>query len=232
MLLLLVAFAAMPCNAEDWPGWRGPRGDGTSLESGIPKRWSDTKNISWKVEIPGLGHASPIVLGDKLFLVTCFENTKERVLLCLDRRTGKEVWRRVVFQGPLEALHRLNSRASSTPATDGDLVFVSFLEPAGTTIPAEKIRERSGDLRADNTGLPVNPGKMCVVAYDLNGTRKWVSRPGGFASVWGYCANPILFEDKVIINGDHDGDAYIVALDRDTGKISWKIDRHNRIRSH
>ena len=231
-LMLAIVLIVEPGSAEDWPGWRGPRGDGTSFEQEVPKRWSETDNIAWKVEIPGVGHASPIVFGDYIFIVTCIEKPKERVLLCLEQRTGKEIWRRVVIRAPLEAIHRLNSRASSTPVSDGTGVYVSFLEPVGSTVPAEVIRERSGDLRADNTGLPVNPGRMCIAAYDLNGNRKWIVRPGGFASVWGYCANPIVFEDKVIINGDHDGDAYIVALDRKTGETVWKVARNNRIRSH
>ena len=218
--------------AEDWPAWRGPRADGTSLERNIPRRWSAEENIVWKAKIPGTGHASPIVLGESVFVVTCLEAQQQRMLLCLDRKTGKTVWEQVVLRAPLEAVHRLNSRASSTPATDGVHVYVSFLEPEGDTVPAEVVRKRSGDLRADNTGLPVNPGRMCIAAYDLKGQRKWMVRPGDFASVWGYCASPIVFQDKVIINGDHDGDAYLVALDRRTGKTAWKVPRKNRIRSH
>ena len=229
---LAVAWFVAPISAEDWPVWRGPRGDGTSLEEDVPTRWSDSENIVWKVPIPGVGHASPIVFGGYLFIATCVEETDERVLMCLERKTGKTIWRRVVIRAPLESIHRLNSRASSTPATDGEHVYVSFLEPDGSTIPAEVIRKRSGDLRADNSGKPVSPGKMCIAAYDMNGNRKWAVRPGEFASVWGYCASPIVFEDKVIVNGDHDGDAYIVALDRSTGETVWKVARENRIRSH
>ena len=221
-----------PSTAEDWPSWRGPRGDGTSAEKRVPQKWSATENIRWKVKVPGVGHASPIVFGDRIFLCTCNEKTKERVLLCLDRVTGKTLWTRVVTRAPLEAVHRLNSRASSTPATDGKQVYVSFLEPGGTTIDAGVVRKRSGNLRANNAGLPVHPGKMCVAAYDMQGNRKWIARPGNYASVWGYCASPIVFEDKVIVNGDHDGNAYIVALRRTTGKTVWKAPRENRIRSH
>jgi len=219
-------------SAEDWPAWRGPRGDGTSLEQEVPTRWNARDNVAWKVEIPGVGHASPIVFGDYVFIATCLEESEERVLVCLDRNTGKRIWQRVVIRAPLEAVHRLNSRASITPATDGRRVYVSFLESDGSTVPAEVIRQRSGDLRADNTGKPVSPGKMCIAAYDMNGNLDWIVRPGGFASVWGYCASPVVFEDKVIINGNHDGDAYIVALDRKTGDVVWKVARENRIRSH
>ena len=232
MVMLGVAMTVVTVLAEDWPAWRGLRGDGTSLEQKVPTRWSATDNIAWKVDIPGVGHASPIVFGDFVFLATCIEKKQERVLLCLNRKTGETVWRKVVVRAPLEALHQLNSRASSTPATDGQRVYVSFLEPSGSTVPAEVIRKNSGDLRANNAGLPVNPGRMCVAAFDLNGNRQWIARPGEFASVWGYCASPIVFEDNVIVNGDHDGNAYIVALDRTTGKTVWKIPRKGRIRSH
>jgi len=229
---LLVVVLWSTGSAEQWPAWRGPRGDGTSLEQEVPTQWSATENIAWQVEIPGIGHASPIVFGDYVFLVTCVEETQKRILLCLDRKNGKTAWKKVVIRAPLEAIHELNSRASSTPATDGEYVYVSFLVPDGSTLPAELVRERSGDLRADNSGKPVNPGSMCVAAYDMNGQQKWIARPGEFASVWGYCASPIVFEGKVIINGDHDGDAYIVALDRRTGETVWKVARENRIRSH
>ncbi len=230
--LLAVGPIAALSYAEDWPVWRGPRGDGTSSERGVPTRWSATDNIAWKVEIPGVGHSSPIVSGNHVFITTCIEETRQRVLICLKRTTGRPLWQRAVIQAPLEAIHELNSRASSTPATDGRFVYVSFCEPDGSTVPAEVIREQSGELRANNAALPVNPGKMCIAAYDMDGNRKWIARPGAFASVWGYCASPIVFEDKVIINGDHDGDAYIVALNRETGETVWKVARENRIRSH
>src|SRR5437764_14098564 len=82
-LLLLVPAAA---RAEDWPGWRGPRGDGTSRETGLPLRWNATDNIKWKTPIPGSGYSSPIVWGDRVFLTACRESRQERVLFCLDRR--------------------------------------------------------------------------------------------------------------------------------------------------
>ena len=231
-ILLALLLTVSEIRSEDWTSWRGLHGDGSSREKAIPTKWNQEQNITWKVEIPGVGHSSPIVVGNQVFVTTCLEDTKERVLLCLNRLTGEEVWRRVVIRAPLEAIHRLNSRSSSTPSCDGERVYVSFLEPDGTSVPAEVVRERSGDLRANNAGLPVNPGKMCIAAYDLKGNRKWIARPGEFASVWGYCANPVVFEDKVILNGDYDGEAFIVALDRKTGETEWKVARENRIRSH
>src|SRR5262249_15275872 len=123
----LTLFLAIPARAGDWPSWRGPRGDGTSDEADVPLRWSPTENVCWKTPIPGRGYSSPAVSGDRVFLTTCLEKQQQRVLLCLDRRDSRVLWQRVVVTAPLERLHHLNSRASSTPATDGRHVYVTFL---------------------------------------------------------------------------------------------------------
>src|SRR5687768_11732960 len=100
LLAFLIAstlvVAAAP--AEEWPCWRGPRGDGTSLENRVPVTWNGETGagVRWKVALPGSGHASPIVYGDRLFLVACVDATQERVLACLDRKTGKTLWQRTV----------------------------------------------------------------------------------------------------------------------------------------
>ena len=202
--LLALACAAPSALAEDWPCWRGPRGDGSIHEADIPTRWSDSENIAWKAEIPGLGHASPIVWHDRVFVVSCLTDTTERVLICLDRNSGRRLWQQTLFKAPLEKKHSLNSFASSTPATDGQNVYVSFLD--------------------------VN--KMMIAAYDFSGRQRWLVHPGVFSSVHGYCSSPIVYDDKLIINGDHDGDSYLVALDRATGEIAWKTPRENKTRSY
>lgn len=200
-LVLLLAPAA---RAEEWPGWRGPRGDGTSAETTIPIRWGKTDNIAWKADIPGKGHSSPIVWGDRIFLMTCIEEEQKRVLLCLDRHDGKLLWQRVVLTAPLEKKHHLNSYASSTPATDGKHVWVSFL------------------------AYP----NMEVACYDVEGNKVWQVSPGEFHSVHGFCSPPILYKDLVILNGDQDAEAWLVALDQATGKEHWRADRPNRTRSY
>ncbi len=202
----VLLFVAVSAAAEDWPCWRGPRYDGSSLEKNVPIQWNgpENRNIAWKVELPGKGHASPIVSGDRLFVVTCLDEQEERLLICLDRRTGKTLWQQVVLNSPLEGKHPLNSFASSTPATDGRQVYVTFLDGA----------------------------EMVVAAYDYDGNRKWEVRPGEFYSRHGYCSSVVLFKELVIVNGDHDGDGYIVALDRDTGKTVWKRARVNNTRSY
>jgi len=191
-------------SAEDWPAWRGPRGDGTSSEMPVPVHWSAASNVVWKTEIPGHGHASPIVWGDRVFTVTALLDRQDRVLLCLDRKTGQFLWQKTVVRSPLEKKHSLNSYASSTPATDGKQVYVAFLDRQ----------------------------EMVVAAYDFEGNQKWLVRPGPFASMHGFCSSPILFEDKVIVNGDHDGDSYLVALSRQTGETLWKIPREHHTRSY
>ncbi len=206
LALCLGLQAHLRAYAENWPCWRGPRGDGTSAETGIPTRWDGAKgeNIAWKTAIPGTGHASPVAWNDRLFLVSCREDRQDRILLCLDRLTGKILWERTVVHAPLERKHGLNSYASSTPATDGRLVYATFLDR----------------------------DQMLVAAYDFEGNRKWLVRPGEFHSVHGYCSSVLLFKDLAILNGDHDGDAYLAALHRDDGRTVWKTPRENKTRSY
>lgn len=223
-LHILLTLSTAAFGGENWPGWRGPRGDGTSLDQEVPVHWDAVKgeNLVWKVPLAGTGHAGPMIWDDRIFIVACNEESRERTLTCLDRPTGKTLWQKGVFRGPLESKHALNSFASSTPATDGKLVYVSFLEAEDRTIPAP------------NVGTPRNitPGKMVVAAYDFDGNQKWLVKPGPFISAHGYCASPVLFENLVIVNGDQDGDSYLVALDKETGKEAWRINRQHKIRSY
>src|SRR5688572_16022386 len=106
-LLFVSASIARAGEAEDWPGWRGPRGDGTSRETNLPTTWSDTENVAWKVAVPGKGHSSPVVLGDKVLLTTALEDRQTRVLICLDRRNGNKLWETAVLSAPLEGKHEL-----------------------------------------------------------------------------------------------------------------------------
>src|SRR5207245_10060505 len=101
VVLLLTSGA----HSEQWPGWRGPRGDGTSAETDVPIRWGSTDNVYWKASIPGKGHSSPIVWDKRIFLTTCLERDEKRVLLCLDRTNGKIVWQREVLRAKLEQKH-------------------------------------------------------------------------------------------------------------------------------
>lgn len=184
-------------HAESWPCWRGPRGDGTCREKNVPSNWDPT-NATWKVELPGIGHASPIVWSDRVFTVTSLPDTTERVLLCLDRATGKLLWQQTVVKGPLEKLHKENSYASGTPATDGERVYVAF---------------RVGD-------------EIVVAAHDFaTGQQLWLIRPGTHDGGWGFSNEPVLYKDKVILDGDSKGDSFLVALSRKDGKELWRVNR-------
>jgi hypothetical protein len=160
--------------------------------------------VLWRTELPGEGHASVVVQNGRLFTVAAIAEKNERVLICMDRASGKILWQQVVLTSEFERVHRENSHASSTPACDGSRVFCTFLD-----------------------------GKEAVVAaYDFEGKQLWVKRPGVFSSVHGFCSTPVIYKDKVIVNCDHDGDGYIVALARDDGRELWRIERPNKTRSY
>jgi outer membrane protein assembly factor BamB len=223
-LLLLPATAV----AEDWPAWRGPRGDGTSHEAGAPVRWGPGENLAWKAPVPGIGHSSPVVWGDRVFLTTCLVKEKQRVLLCLDRKTGKTQWQRVVLTSPLEPRHHLNSHASSTPATDGKHVWTTFVRLRPQTAadgPPSRPREPSP---VPKTLVP----EIVVSCYTVDGEKVWEKVPGRFYSRHGFCSPPIPYGDLLLINGDQDAEAFLVALDQRTGAERWRADRPSRIRSY
>ena len=221
-LVVLFFFVAGLIRAENWPGWRGPSGDGISAGKSIPTKWSSTENIAWKIAVPGEGHSSPIVWGDKVFLTSSLTEKNKRILLCIDRLSGQTVWQRDVVQSPPETIHRLNSRASGTPATDGKQVYVTFMRAEGDKVIAPNV----GSERL------ITPGKIIVAAYDLDGNEKWKTNVGDFVSAHGFNTCPVLFEDLLILNGDHDGDAYLVALDRQSGRQRWRTRRENKTRSY
>lgn len=189
---------------DDWAGWRGPRADGTVADSGYPLTWTDSQNVRWKTEIPGTGHSSPTVSKGRVFVTACLEAEKKRVLYCVDRASGKVVWDRCVLVAELEKKHAQNSYASATVAADGERVYVTFLDRP----------------------------RMRVYCYDYAGNKLWERSPGEFHSQHGFCSPPVLYKDLVIVNGDQDALAYIVALDRKTGEERWRADRPNRTRSY
>jgi outer membrane protein assembly factor BamB len=194
--------------AEDWPGWRGPRSDGTVTDKGFPLTWSSKDNVKWKTELRGNGHSSPVVSKGKIFVAGCVEAEKKRVLYCVDRATGKILWEQCAVVAELEKKHNENSWASSTPAADGERVFITFLD---------------------------NP-QLRVYCYDYTGKLLWEKNPGEFHSVHGFSSPPMLYKDLVIVNGDQDAPkgqtAFIVALDKKTGEEKWRADRPTKLRSY
>ena len=196
LLSLSVALAG------DWSAWRGPRGDGHTAER-APLRWDTKTNITWKIAVPGVGHSSPIVIGEKVLLTTYLAKGDERVLLCFDRATGKELWRSVVLAAPAERMHKGNTPASSTPVSDGKRVWTTFAD---------------GD-------------KIAVSCHTLDGKAVWQKKFAGWDSKHGFCGSPTLHDGLVIVNGDSDGDAFLAGLDATTGEQRWRIPRPNKIRS-
>ena len=222
--LFFVVAVVTPVVGENWPGWRGPRGDGSSLDRAAPTRWNGEtgENIAWKVPVAGLGHASPVVWRDRVFVVSCLTESGERILSCFSRYSGELLWQQTVLHAGLEVMHALNSFASGTPATDGERVYVAFLEPGEKQVIAPNV----GSERL------IKPGEIVVGAYDMEGQQEWLVRVGDFVSAHGFCSCPVLFQDMVIINGDHDGDSYLVALDKKTGEERWRTMRRHKIRSY
>ncbi|MCE5185581.1 MAG: PQQ-like beta-propeller repeat protein [Planctomycetaceae bacterium] len=191
--LIILVLSVHNVFAENWPCWRGPRGDGTSLEPNVPVQWS-AADIVWQTELPGAGHASPIVWEDRVFTASAIADTHEKLLLCLDRKSGACLWRQTVLKTPFEKKHNDNSFASGTPATDGQFVYISLLD-----------------------------GKEIIVAaYDFSGKQAWLVRLGTFDSPHGYACSPVLWQDKIIINASSNTGAFVAALDRADGRTLWK----------
>ena len=192
--------------ADDWPWWRGPNRNGVA-EYGQqpPVAWSETENVVWKVRVPGRGHSSPTVVGDRVFLTTADEQAKVQSILCFDRHTGAQLWKRDVNRGSFPTrIHTKNTHATSSVACDGTRLFAAFL----------------------------NHDAIQVVALHLDGKPDWERftdsyTPDEYKN--GYAASPLLSGNLVIIAGDFDGDAFLAAFDRETGKHIWKTPRPSRI---
>lgn len=184
---------------DDWPWWRGPTRDGVAPAGDPPPvQWSETENILWKAEVPGKGHGSPTIVGDQIFLNTAEPDREVQSVLCFDRRTGKQLWQSVVHEKGLTTKgNAKSSLASSSPACDGDRLYVSFL----------------------------NREAVYVTALDLHGTVLWQTRVTDFALHQGFAASPALYESLVLISADSKGTGLLAALDRATGKLIWKHDR-------
>jgi outer membrane protein assembly factor BamB len=124
-LAALLGCAGMAL-AEDWPAWRGPRGDGSSTDTAPPLRWSRTSNVRWKVRLPDAGNSSPVVWGGRVFLTQALDKGPRRAVLCFDRADGKLLWQRETPYEDREPTHATNPYCSATPATDGERVVASL----------------------------------------------------------------------------------------------------------
>jgi len=193
------ADLAAPQWAEtDWPGWRGPNHDGVATGPAAPQEWSETSRVLWKTKLPGRGHSSPVVLGNRVYLATADERQQVQAVLAIDRRRGKPIWQTDLFTGGFEReVHRENTHASSTLATDGQRLFAVFL----------------------------NDRRIWCSALDLEGQELWRKEVGGFRSKQGYSASPIVYQSLVIVAADHSDGGFIAGLHRGTGEIVWRRNR-------
>lgn len=197
-----------------WPQWRGPAGNGLAPEADPPLSWSESTNVRWKVAVPGEGLSTPIVWGDRVVVQTAIavdpamqsdkresreapETPYQFTVIAYNRSDGRELWRRVVReQVPHEGSHLDGSLAPASPVTDGKHLFAMF-------------------------------GSRGLYALTEAGEVLWEKDLGDMQTRRGFGegSSPALHEDTLIVNWDHEGDSFVVALDKHTGKQLWRRDR-------
>jgi len=203
---LAATLAPFASGAENWPRWRGPDGSGVSSETQLPRQWSTTKNVRWKVEVPGNGSSSPIVWGERLFITSALDEGARRLVHCLDRATGQTLWRREIDDEWPEITSALTGHAAATPVTDGERVVAMFGN-AGVVCYSldgqQRWRRRFGEFESE-LGLASSPmlfEDRVILVCDHDGTR--------FGSF----------------------DSFLIALDLKTGEEVWNTDRRGLFRS-
>lgn len=197
-LFALLALA-IPCLANDWPAWRGPTRDGQAAPGqNLPVKWSETEHVVWKAEVRGRGHGSPIVVGDLVFLATADTETEEQLVLAFDRATGARRWETVIHRGNLNTKgHKVSSQASSDVVSDGERLYVNFL----------------------------NDSAIFTTALDLAGKQLWQRRVCDFQVHQGFGSSPVLHENVVLVSADHRGGGKMTGLNKLTGEVVWQQDR-------
>lgn len=211
VLATLIGSAAV---AADWPQFRGPNGGGNAVAHNLPKLIAPDQNVLWKIDTPS-GHSSPIIVGDRLIITGVEGGERKQVVpgrvidpggklvtLCLDRTTGKLLWRAEVPRPRVEIYQPTNSPASPSPASDGQRVVVFF-----------------GDFGI--ISYEVSTGK-----------EQWRLPLGPFNNPNGHGSSPILVDGLVVLLCDQDSDSYLLAVDQKTGKVRWKTPRPESTRSY
>jgi outer membrane protein assembly factor BamB len=191
-----VAALAGWAGAESWDRFRGPDSAGIARNQNLPLELDAAKHLVWKVEIPGIGNSSPIVWDNQLFLQTASADGATRTLLCLDTKTGTTQWERT-SKGVKAPLHKLNTFASATPATDGKSVYIA-----------------NWDGR-----------NVFLAALTMKGDSIWEQNLGAWVSAHGAGASPLLYRDKIYYAFDSDKKATLFAFDKATGKPLWSDPR-------
>jgi outer membrane protein assembly factor BamB len=193
---------SVPSADRFWPQWRGPLGTGEAPKANPPLEWSEAKNVRWKVQIPGRGKSSPIVWGDLVFVTTAVpagRNSQEFVVLALARADGQVRWRKTVRSlVPHEGTHQDGTFASASALTDGERLYAFF-------------------------------GSRGLYALDLSGRVLWEKDLGRMTTRLGFGegASPALFANTLVVNWDHEGKDFIVALEAKTGQERWRNDRRD-----
>ncbi|QDT28663.1 outer membrane biogenesis protein BamB [Gimesia panareensis] len=206
LTLMPFLFPALLQAADDWRIWRGPTANGLAASGETPPvTWSETENIHWKTRLPGRGHASPIVVNDRILLATADESQEIQSVICLARESGEILWKTDVSQGGFAPkIHQKNTHASPTLASNGELVFAAF--PHHESIQ--------------------------LTALDLAGNQRWQIRAGGFlpkAYQFGYAPSPILYQGSVIVAAEYEKNGYLAAFDQQTGREIWRLKRPEKI---
>ncbi|MBL9190637.1 MAG: PQQ-binding-like beta-propeller repeat protein [Opitutaceae bacterium] len=206
--LLLVCLATIPCGASeltDWPEFRGPTGQGHASAKALPTEWSATKNVAWKVPVPGAGWSSPAIAGGRIFLTTGVENGSGGVslrALAFDLASGRALWDTEIIpasEASVKPIHTKNSPASPTPIIEGDRVYVHF-------------------------------GHHGTACLDRDGKILWRQTSLRYDPVHGNGGSPALVGDLLVFSADGAKEPAIVALRKGTGEIAWKVAREADVR--
>jgi outer membrane protein assembly factor BamB len=195
VLSMLSCCIAAVLPAQEWTRFRGPNGTGIGEAPHLPARWNEA-DLDWKVSLPGTGHSSPVLWGEKIFIGSAEGEGARRLVLCLSAEDGRILWS-LPFEAAPFGKHPRNSHASSTPTVDADRVYA--------VVPS--------------------PGSVLVVGLDHAGNFVWRRDLGPFKAQHGYGTSPIVFEDLVVIANEQDGESFVAALDARTGEVKWKAPR-------
>lgn len=191
--------AATRVSESDWPTWRGARSDGSALDDrGVPVEWSESSGVAWQMPLPGRGHGSPIVVGDQVFVTTADHAAQQQAVHCFDRRSGQALWTTIVHRGGFaEKMNAKATLASSTPACDGERVYVNFL----------------------------NAGAVFTTALSREGKQLWQTKISDYVIHQGYGSSPTLHGELVIVTADNKGGGAVAALRRGDGGVVWRHER-------
>ena len=187
-------------DAKEWTRFRGPNGSGLGVAPNLPEVFSE-KDYNWRIALPGSGHSSPVVWGDRIFVTANPEGAARRALVCVSAKDGQTLWQKD-YDTPEYRMHGDNSYAAASPAVDAERVYVHWASP-----------EASGIAALDQA----------------SGKELWKVELGPFISEYGPGSSPIVFEGEVLLNFDQDQPkSFLLALDARSGKERWRWEHPGR----